>query len=351
MKIISAETRGFTLIELMVVLVIILFLAAIIALAVIGTRESAYTLQCLGTERHINGAYQTYTSSNGGMYPPILIEAHYNNYFSDKDESFDTKDKDGDDTLCWLDLLQSYGLSDKALHCPKYQPTSGASSYAQNLYLGSYYGNRNSEFGGPYEGIGMGSENALRTEDITDTTRTPLIAEGPDIDFNYDIAYHPNVVDSYSEVEDIKTKAGLLGQDINDFGGGSDMNYPTPHNAEGSRLASDGTLIYYHGKANILFADGHAQSVSWDKNILTSLQPENIFGWNVFTQSLPDPSSPGYQSRRNVWNSLDYYIRDCRFGYTYMYVFPSSRWGELCCEDERCDKWRSKDMAKIVVLP
>ena len=63
------QTRGFTLLELLVVIGIIAFLAALILVAMSGARRSAASVQCLSNLRQIHSAFVHYANDHGGRLP------------------------------------------------------------------------------------------------------------------------------------------------------------------------------------------------------------------------------------------------------------------------------------------
>jgi type IV pilus assembly protein PilA len=61
--------RGFTLIELMIVIAIIAVLAAILVPNMLHARAESQTASCEGTERQIAAALEEYAVDNNGQYP------------------------------------------------------------------------------------------------------------------------------------------------------------------------------------------------------------------------------------------------------------------------------------------
>lgn len=73
--------RGFTLIELMVVILIIGILVAIAVPVFNAARENAYTRTCQANLRTLDGAVQTYRANNGpGQWPADIAALVSGNY-------------------------------------------------------------------------------------------------------------------------------------------------------------------------------------------------------------------------------------------------------------------------------
>jgi prepilin-type N-terminal cleavage/methylation domain-containing protein len=69
---VSRSTRGFTLIELMIVIAIIAILAAILIPNFIHARAEAQTAACEGNEKQIATAMEEYAVDNAGTYTTTL---------------------------------------------------------------------------------------------------------------------------------------------------------------------------------------------------------------------------------------------------------------------------------------
>ena len=113
---------GFTLIELMVVLVIIALLAGLAYPALQNAILNAKSTKCAGNLRAIGGAIIQAASDNNNQYPEIA-QAASNPYPA------------GSDAKNLIDTLSPYGLTPDALKCPVDMGGS-PSAYAQ--YGSSY---------------------------------------------------------------------------------------------------------------------------------------------------------------------------------------------------------------------
>ncbi len=94
-------SRGFTIIELMVVIVMIGLIAGLIIPALAKSRQKATALQCVDNGRTIGAAFQKYANKNDGA----ILPASRTQPGQNKTEN-------------WTDLLGSYVKNRAVWHCP-----------------------------------------------------------------------------------------------------------------------------------------------------------------------------------------------------------------------------------------
>lgn len=70
----NSASEGFTLVELMVVVLIIGILVAIAIPVFHSAKSNAQKKACWASQRTIEGAAQTYAAQNGGLYPDAVTD-------------------------------------------------------------------------------------------------------------------------------------------------------------------------------------------------------------------------------------------------------------------------------------
>lgn len=100
--------HGFTLVEVLIVLVIIGILAAVVLPVFARAREAAHTTTCAGNLRQIGLAMRLYVQDNNRFYPPIYdypVRAEYPNY----------------ECSYWVERIYPYVKSPQIFECPAFE--------------------------------------------------------------------------------------------------------------------------------------------------------------------------------------------------------------------------------------
>ena len=74
---VDGDSRGFTLIELLVVIAIIAILAALLLPAMVGSKQRADQMHCLGNLRQLASAFMMYGDDNNDYIPRPLWRPEY----------------------------------------------------------------------------------------------------------------------------------------------------------------------------------------------------------------------------------------------------------------------------------
>jgi prepilin-type N-terminal cleavage/methylation domain-containing protein/prepilin-type processing-associated H-X9-DG protein len=232
------QHKGFTLIEMLVVIAIIMILIALLLPVVLRAREAALLYYCMNSCHVLGKAHHAYANDyNDGIVPHISLNK-------------EMYDKTGFTYTSYFRTLEPYGTEimgdetygstkDNWIQCPKHK--SMYSGYAHNDWIGFKY-----------------FTWALRVYpvkfgQIPNPESMVLMGEDNTIDINS---------------HELTTGFGKdWGQSHYRFG-------QTPHFGEKSTLQDYVHERWINGKANVLFCDGHAETISYNNNWLK--YPDNF---------------------------------------------------------------------------
>ncbi len=210
----SRQGRGFTLVELLVVMGLISLLIGMLMPALSAARQQAKTVQCLSNLRQLAVAAQNYVALNDGYYP--LAYCIYN---SKHIENWDFSTFDGWKTVV-PGLLWMGQTNMRVQQCPSFE---GKSNTINDPYTGYNY--NTSYIGG--EQVGSTIRPPAKACQVREPSRTALFGDG-----------------QWAMGADKYMRAPLLGPD-----GSGTWRYA---GTQGFR---------HHGKTNVAFCDGHAESL------------------------------------------------------------------------------------------
>ncbi|MFC1582222.1 prepilin-type N-terminal cleavage/methylation domain-containing protein [Planctomycetota bacterium] len=222
------DRRGFTLVELLVVIAVIMLLIALLFPVIFRARESALMIYCQSVERGLGQAYHAYAIDYSGGIPPLI------------------RDSAIWPGTTWHELLRPYGkdiLESEAkgatnrnwVQCPKNRIFYNA--YGQNGHLGLM------------DFLGSFRKHPGKFAQIPSPRNTVLMAENDTL-----IVGSGEMTSGFGRY----------------FGQAHYMFIPTPHFG---RLEKGSYWV--EGKGNVLFCDGHVENIAWDNNWLTL---DNITG-------------------------------------------------------------------------
>lgn len=227
------DSRGFTLVELLVVISIIALLLSILMPALHKARVQAKRVYCLSNSRQMAIAAASYHTANNGFFPIAYWSDTQKNYCWD----FTTYQKNGK-TVYQPGLLWQNETIDEVQQCPSYK---GGDNWAGIKFTGYNY---NTSFIGHGQG-----------ESITDNYRG-LIIKHPDF------AYYEIVMPVKIEQVKNPTSTAVFGD--GHYAGGANKFMRSPDTWEGDNFTgrTAGTQGFRHGgQTNISWADGHATSL------------------------------------------------------------------------------------------
>lgn len=112
----TTKHRGFTLVEMLVVVAIIALLASLLYPSIQGALDRANTAKCQAHMRQLVRGCHAFAADHCGSLPPLYTLAVY---FPEIDQTADKIiDSVGELVLAWPDLIRPYVGNDAAFSCP-----------------------------------------------------------------------------------------------------------------------------------------------------------------------------------------------------------------------------------------
>ena len=153
--------RGFTIIELVIILVVLGLLGALILPALAHARHQSRANRCIDNSRHIGAAFATYADNNDGRFVPFK-----------KNEACpggSVVPGASDEHTYWPDLLREYAGHEDIWHCPSCRGQFGIGYSA--LVAGGHV-KRESELAAPAATVVFGDTDVIANpSDVPDAWR------------------------------------------------------------------------------------------------------------------------------------------------------------------------------------
>ncbi len=256
------QGRGFTLVELLVVIGIIALLISILLPSLARARQSAANVACMSNMRQIGTAIRMYAGDNGDRLPV----GNYGKWIDSPDDSLD------DDTR-WYQLINPYlggigntekttqsgngGILSKVIQCPEPAVPSGRNHYSANPIVMP----RKDEIN---KGWKVGRLSMRNGTDVA------LIVEGTQVAGHWNWSAEPvawaidHAIVFWAPGSDTRRQAKIWVSRNAD-----EVNWAYPPGAD-IRFRHMGNT-----SGNILFADGHVESRRIDDVIVQIFFPPN----------------------------------------------------------------------------
>ncbi len=282
----SRTGKGFTLIEILVVLSIIVLLASLLLPSVRMVRDAAYSVRCASSQRNLGPFFFQYAADHRGMLPPAYCENYH------PEGTFGVHTNAGTYWHFWGVLLVSTFVNNGDItftdpwgaqipnyaffECPSIPKKPRWPTYKVREVTMVSYGVNNALLGpGANWGYGKGQPGLLdhtrRLAAIPKPSMTIMLAEhwGLDDLDNIPVANN-NKVRSWTDPPTARTCVDADGNEVTPSG-----FTPT---ASGYAGKGYGLSLRHHGRSNFLFHDGRVQSLTPQETVPTgSLDDGNLW--------------------------------------------------------------------------